>query len=84
MLSALMNGTDNEVTMWTEQALKEVSEAQAQALDPVSIALMGSILIGSILAARVTKIGSVELEKDLPASLGDVLKAAFSFVSPIK
>ena len=45
----------------------------------MSLGIIGGIVIGSILAARVKKIGPVEFYKGVPKELGDVLSAAGKF-----
>src|SRR3954463_6869589 len=48
----------------------------SEGLDPVSLGILGGILIGAILAARVTRIGSVEFAEGIPDKLPDVVQAA--------
>ena len=75
MLTCLKNGNDDEVIVWTDDALHEVSSAKGHVLDPVTLAIGGIILIGSILAARVKRIGPVEFYEGVPKELAEVLKA---------
>jgi hypothetical protein len=83
IISTLINSTDEEVGKWTSEAIKEAEKSESHALvDPVSLIIIGGILIGSILAARVKKIGSVEFYKGVPKELEKVLKAAASIQVP--
>ncbi len=76
MLAALRSGADEEVSVWTERAIDEVSQAKGHVVEPLSLAIGGVILIGAILAARVKKMGSVEFYEGVPKELADVMKAA--------
>lgn len=82
MLVHLKAGSDDEVSVWTDDALREVSHSQAYVVDPVTLAIGGIILIGAILAARVKKIGSIEFYKGIPKELSDVMKAGSGVVAP--
>ena len=74
-LAAILEGTDDEAAAWARAAVRQASDAVAHLLDPVSLGIMGGILIGSILAARVKRIGGVEFYEGVPRELADVLKA---------
>ncbi len=77
MLGALNDAQDEEVRVWTDEALRKVHEPTAH-IDPVTLSIGGAILIGAILAARVKKIGSVEFYEGVPENLAKVIKAAAS------
>ena len=81
MLRTLLEGEDGEVSEWAKQAIGEKSIPEAQ-VDPVTLAIGGAILIGSILAARVKKVGSVEFYEGVPKELADVLKAGTTIAVP--
>jgi len=86
MLKVFLESDDNEVVTWTRSALDKYSEAQAQVADPLTILALGSvygiIIIGSILAARVKKIGSAEFYEGIPKELAPVIKAGSSIQLP--
>lgn len=82
MLSALANGKDDEVSAWTANAIAEATKAKGQIFDPATLAIVGAILIGSILAARVKKVGPVTFYKGVPKELADVMKAASGIPQP--
>jgi hypothetical protein len=75
-LEILSAGNDDEVVLWTRTAVRESSEDTAQIFDPVSLGIIGAILIGAILASRVKKAGPFEFYEGIPPELVDVLKAA--------
>jgi hypothetical protein len=81
MLGALLEAEDEEVATWTKQAINEASVPKAQ-VDPITLSILGAILIGSILAARVKKVGSVEFYQGVPKELADVLKAGTTIAVP--
>jgi len=47
----------------------------SEVLDPVSLGVVGGILIGAILAARVKRVGPVEFYDGIPNKLTDVVRA---------
>lgn len=80
MLEVLSDANDEEVRLWTAEAVVKNSAAQAH-VEPVTLAIGGAILIGAILAARVRKIGSVTFYKGIPNNLAKVLKAGAGLMS---
>ncbi len=72
----IANGEDAFAARWVDVELKNLQDAKAEVLDPFTLAILGATLIGCILAARVSKIGSVEFYQGVPKELADVLKAA--------
>ncbi len=80
MLTVLSDSSDDEVQLWTQEALEKVQKAQVHAIDPLTLSIGGVILIGAILAARVKKIGSVEFYKGIPENLAKVIKAGASLL----
>ena len=82
MLRCLDSGTDDEVIAWTRLAVKAQFEAAGHVVDPLSLSIIGGIIIGGILAARVKKIGSVEFYEGVPKELADVMKAGASIAPP--
>jgi hypothetical protein len=75
MLAVLNDAQDEEVRVWTEEALRKVHEPKAH-IEPFTLTIGGIILIGAILAARVKKIGSIEFYEGVPENLAKVIKAA--------
>jgi len=82
MLSALSSGSDPEVSLWAQEAVSEASSPGGHVLDPLSLAIGGVILIASILASRVKKVGSIEFYEGVPEELGNVIKAGAAVVVP--
>jgi hypothetical protein len=82
MLVALATGNDDEVASWTQTAVKAELASTAHVLDPLSLTIIGGIIIGSILAARVQTIGSVKFYKGIPKELANVLKTGASIAVP--
>jgi hypothetical protein len=81
MLHALATGNDDEVAVWTRHAVKSQSVAAAH-VDPITLSILGGIVIGAILAARVKKIGTVEFYEGVPKELADVIKVGSSIATP--
>jgi hypothetical protein len=75
-LTTIAEGNDDEAVQWVKAALLQVSRPVPQIFDPVSLGILGGILIGTILASRVKKIGPVEFYEGVPKELADVVRAA--------
>lgn len=75
-LTTIVEGDDEEAASWVRAALQQASQANAQIFDPVSLGILGGILIGAILASRVKKVGPVEFYEGVPKELADVIKAS--------
>jgi hypothetical protein len=75
-LLAILDGDDDEVRAWVRAAVRHTSEGVAHLLDPVSLGILGGILIGAILAARVKRIGKMEFYQGIPKELVDILSSA--------
>ena len=71
----LGDAEDDEVLIWTREAIEKVRKIQAHVLDPFTLSIGGAILIGAILAARVRRIGPVEFYEGVPENLAKVIKA---------
>jgi hypothetical protein len=82
MLDALLDGNDPTARAWALEALQEVETPRVQALDPLSLGIIGSTLVAAILAARVKKIGPVEFFEGIPKELANAIKAAIGAVWP--
>jgi len=86
MLKVLASNDDEYVMEWTERAVEkewqEQKQVVAQVLDPITLSIVGVILIGAILAARVQKIGSAEFYEGIPKELASVIKVGASFAAP--
>lgn len=74
-LVTISEGNDDEAVLWVVAARRKESESVAHLIDPVSLGILGGILIGCILAARIKKVGKVEFYEGVPKELADVLKA---------
>lgn len=81
-LIAILEGTDDEAAAWARASIQETSQGMAHVVDPVSLGIMGGILIGAILAARVKRIGKVEFFEGVPKELAEVVKAGAGFAGP--
>ena len=81
----LLESRDEEVRGWTGKAVRRIKEARgfarAQALDPVTAAIIGGAVIGAILAARVRTVGAATFYEGVPEALADVLKAGEAILS---
>jgi len=82
MLGYLASGSDDEVSAWTRSAVKVQLEPRGQAVDPISLSIVGVIIIGGILAARVKKVPGAEFYEGIPKALADVMKAGASMALP--
>lgn len=74
MLEVLIDAKEDEVREWTRDALKVVYTTKAH-VDPITLSIVGAMLIGAILAARVRRIGPVEFYEGVPENLAKVIKA---------
>lgn len=85
ILQAIQDGADRKAREWVRGAVADVAANSGQALDPVSLALGGFMLIGLILAARVKriKVGSTEIDffEGVPKEIVDVAKAGATAAS---
>jgi hypothetical protein len=75
-LLAIAEGTDDEASAWARTAVKHASETVAHLIDPISLGILGGILIGVILASRVKKIGKVEFYGGVPPEVADIVESA--------
>lgn len=75
-LQCILDGENDVAKEWINEELNRKGEIRAQALEPVSLAILAATLIGCILAARVKKIGNLTFYEGLPKELGTVLKEA--------
>jgi len=68
---------------WAQQGIDKATEAHGQMLDPGSLIIGGTLLIGLVLAARVKSVGpsGVEFFKGLPANLSKLVKLASSMAT---
>lgn len=81
-LTTIAEGSDDEAVLWVDTALHDVSQPTPQIFDPVSLGIFGGILIGTILASRVKKIGPVEFYEGVPKELAEVVRAAGGSLHP--
>jgi hypothetical protein len=81
-LTAILEGSDPDARRWAREALRRVEGSKAQVIDPLTLAIGGTFLIGLVLAARVKKIdkSGVEFYEGLPKELVDLVKAAGTFL----
>src|SRR5262249_10587079 len=82
MLDALVDGNDPAARAWALEALQEVEAAHVQALDPLSLGIIGVTFVAAILAARVKSIGAVEFFEGIPKELANAIKAVTGLVTP--
>jgi hypothetical protein len=68
---------------WARQGIQEATEARGHVVEPVSAFIVGSLLVGLVLAARIKKIGKdgVEFYPGLP-NLSKLIAAASSMAMP--
>lgn len=69
-LSSILDGEDRELSNFLKE---ELSSANAHALDPISLGIIGGTIIGSILAARVKRIGNTTFYEGIPKELKKIL-----------
>lgn len=81
-LKTIVDGEDYQSKSWIEEELKDLEQAHAHALDPISLAIFGATIIGIILAARVKKIGDIEFFKGVPREVTDIVKHAANIKFP--
>jgi hypothetical protein len=82
-LKLVLEGNDGEARNWAQSAIQRVKSPTAQVIDPLTLAIGGTLLIGLVLAARVKHIGpgGADFEPGLPDGLDKLLKAAGQFFS---
>jgi hypothetical protein len=80
-LQAIADGEDEVAKKWIEEEIADLETAHGHMFDPLTLSILGATLIGSILAARVKKIGSVEFYQGIPPELAKVLKTVAPVVS---
>jgi hypothetical protein len=81
-LKTIVDGEDDQSKGWIEEELKDLKQAHAHALDPISLAIVGATIIGIILAARVKKISDVEFFKGVPKEIKDIVNYATRIIFP--
>lgn len=81
-LSSIIDGDQAEARGWVEDELAEMKQARGQVLDPLSLAIIGSTIIGIVLASRVKKIGNVEFYEGVPKETVEIVKHASGIVVP--
>jgi hypothetical protein len=86
LLIYLAQSRDDEVKLWTQNAIDEVADPEVHMIDPLTLTILGVIVIGAILAARIGPVdiegGRVEFYEGLPPELADILKAFVTVLSP--
>ena len=85
ILEAFLSSSERrgpDLHVWARQGIDAAIEAQAQVLDPISAAVVGTLAIGLVLAARVKSIGpaGVTFYRGLPPGLSKIVKLAASSV----
>jgi len=81
-LSSILDGDQAEARGWVEDELAEMKQARGQVLDPLSLVIIGSTIIGIVLASRVKKIGNVEFYEGVPKETVEIVKHASGIVVP--
>jgi hypothetical protein len=66
---------------WAQQGIDKATQARGHVLDPVSLLIGGTLLIGLVLAARVKRIGDVEFYEGIPENVADLVKATSSMAT---
>jgi hypothetical protein len=69
-----------DLHLFATKGIKAATEAQAHVFDPISAAVIGTLAIGLVLAARVKSVGSggVTFYRGLPRGLSDIVKSVAS------
>jgi hypothetical protein len=86
MLEAFLDapqGSGPDFHGWAQDGIAKVTRVEAHVLDPVSMILVGTLLIGLVLAARVKSVGpaGVVFYQGLPPSLSNLVKIASSMAT---
>jgi hypothetical protein len=81
-LSAILDGDDSASKEWVEEELKDLKQAHAHAVDPITLVILGATIIGIILASRVKKIGDIEFYEGVPKETVDIVKHATTIPFP--
>lgn len=76
----IVEGHNFEIANWIKEKLSEFYQTNAQAISIGVIAVGGLVLMGIILAARVSEIGSVKFYKGIPKELSEILKQASGII----
>jgi hypothetical protein len=80
-------GKEPSFCNWAQQGIEQATTAQAQVLDPLSLVIGGTLLIGLVLAVRVedVEVGKqgfkAKLTKGLPDSVVNLVNAVSSVVT---
>ena len=81
-LSAILDGEDSVSRNWVEEELKDLEQAHAHVVDPITLVILGATIIGIILASRVKKIGDIEFYEGVPKEVADIVKHAITIPFP--
>ena len=84
-LQLMLTGRDPDTRQWVRQAINQVQAPREQAVDPLTLAIGGTIFIGFVLVSRVKKIGpeGVEFYEGLPEGMAKLLKEAATFLKDL-
>ena len=76
ILSIFLDSARPDLIRWTREGLDRANEVRANALDPVTLSLVGMIAIGLVLAARIKGINrdGVIFYQGIPDGLSKVIK----------
>jgi hypothetical protein len=85
ILMIVVEGRDAQAGDWARAAVSKITGKKAYAVDPLTLAIGGTNLIGLVLAARVKRIDGkgVDFEPGLPNGLEKLTKAAGGFLTGI-
>lgn len=77
ILLALIDCGDPKVRKWCRDAIAAAAQAKAQVFDPLTIAVIGTVVIGLVLAVRVKRVSKegVDFYEGLPKDTDKVIKA---------
>lgn len=80
VLEAVLTGNSSDAAGWAKAAIADAQLARAQVLDPVSLAIVGTTLIGLVLASRVKNISTGEFYEGIPAGLEKIIQAGAKLI----
>jgi len=85
ILQTLADCDDAEVRRWCRDAVTAAVQAKAQIFDPLTMAIIGTVVIGLVLAVRVKKVSKegVEFYEGLPKDTDKVVKAGVAAMTGI-
>jgi hypothetical protein len=85
ILLALFDCDDAKVRRWCRDAVAAAAQAKAQVFDPFTIAIIGTVVFGLVLAVGVKKVSKegVDFYEGLPKDTDKVIKAGVAAATGI-